>query len=185
VYDLFTPPEIFYDVSLGQFTVTPPVTKVPKAQPEEPNLSGELLAGAQVAEVTQSLFRLQLIGYVKSHSECIGLFENRVTGEVLLAPSGREIPGLGLLIENIDLRRIEVPRSGDTDMFALSTVASIRDLATGELITLTTAERCLGSTARAPLVASNPTQREAGEGDMWEIEGVAKSESAETSVPSL
>lgn len=173
VYDLFTPPEIFYDATLGKFTVTSPVTLLIEDQPGAPE--GEQFTGLQVVDVKQVPFRLQLIGYVKTDHGYTGLFENRNTGGVLLASKGGILLELGLVIEDIDVRREEMSVSGKMAETQLLAVASIRDVGTGELVVLTTAARCFARQARATLVAfgPSPTQREVGEGDVWEIGGVA------------
>ena len=172
VYDLFTPPEIFYDAKLETFTVTPPVTTIAADQLHAPDAGEEVFAGLQVVEVKQVLFRLQLIGFVKTDRDYIGVFENRVTGEVRLAPRMHAFSELGLVIEDIDVRRNEI--SEDTGASQLVAVARIRDTATGELVTLSTASRCFAPTARATLIAFAPsqTERDVGEGDLWEIDGV-------------
>lgn len=172
VYDLFTPPEIFYDARLAKFTVTSPVTELAEDKSGAPD--GELFADLRVVDVKQIPFRLQLIGYVKTNDGYTGLFENRTTGGVLLAPQGRILPELGLVIEGIDLRPDEMSVSGKMAGSQLLAVASIRDAETGELVVLTTAAQCFAPKARATLVAfdPSPTQREVEEGDVWEIGGV-------------
>ena len=172
IYDVFTPPEIFYDSRLASFTVTPPVTLLAENQSKPPD--GDRFAGLHVVEVKQTPFRLQLIGYLKTSNECMGLFENRVTGAVLLASKSRTLPELGLVIESIGVRRDEIIGSGNPAGSQLVAVASIRDVVTNELITLSTAARCFAPNARATLVGFNPepSEREVGEGDAWEIEGV-------------
>src|SRR5438876_1315451 len=76
VYDVFTPPEIFYDARLRAFSVTPPTTAI--ARDEQGGSPGVAAApmNIQLVGVKRALFRLQLIGFVGTDGGYLGLFEN-------------------------------------------------------------------------------------------------------------
>ena len=173
VYDVFTPPEIFFDARLKEFTVTPPTTAIAH---DETATAVQLPAslGVQLIGVKRTLFRLQLIGFVESERGYQGLFENTLTSETFLAVKGRVVPALNLVIEDVDVRArpVSLPESMTTQQ-TLAT-ASVRDVLSGETIALTTAERCYAAAPRATLITGIAVmaQRDVCNGDVIEVDGV-------------
>jgi hypothetical protein len=172
VYDVFTPPEIFYDAHLKRFRVTPPITEVQRARSQDLNVPVEIPFGLRLVAVKRMPFRLQLIGFAKTATGDSGLFENKVTGEVFLAVRGETVSGLSLVIEEIEVLRVYLSADGSTN-YKPQARALIRDLSTNESITLTSAERLFSDTARATLETegASGTQREVGAGDLIEVNG--------------
>ncbi len=165
-YDLFTPPEIFYDAVSKRFTVSPPRTtlgedKTASDEPADPLI--ELLA------VKPTLYRLQLIGYVGTKSGYLGLFENDASHETFLAAVSQNPAGLDLDIEsfNVGLAPVALSEGGTRQPIA---TASVRDHATHQLVRLTTTERCYAK-ARAILRLDRGTPREVCAGDMLQLNG--------------
>jgi hypothetical protein len=114
-----------------------------------------------------------LIGFVKTATSCLGLFENRVTSEVFLAARGETVPGLLLTIEEIEVSRAHSSADGATN-YQPRARALIREQSTNESISLTSTERLFSDTARAVLETEgmNGTRREVGAGDLIESNGV-------------
>jgi hypothetical protein len=173
IYDVFTPPEIFYDESLKEFRVTPQAV----LRSDSPaSATGEMDAppDLELVDVKWAMFRLQLIGYFTSGGEVLGLFENRITSETFLARSGRALPELGLVVSNVELQARRLSLADNTAINHQLAVAVIRDQLTGEAITLNSNERCFSTDATA-IIATNDAlgaQREFREGGLIGVGGV-------------
>ena len=133
IYDMFTPPEIFYNPRSQLFTVKPPPSGTDEATEEA--------FGLELVGVRPEPFRLQLIGYVGGEGNWRGTFQNLVTGEVFIADAGRRVPDLALSIRSLDVRSVSVtlPNSMTTQQRVASAV--IQDERTGRDLTLTHRER--------------------------------------------
>ncbi|MBC8008732.1 MAG: hypothetical protein H7067_01385 [Burkholderiales bacterium] len=132
LFDVFTPPVIYYNVQTKKFTVEPPVINVvsvigdPLTPPPPPPDFG-----LQLVKVTQPLFRLQLVGYVGEGASARGNFENQLTGDIIFGTKGKKLPDLNLEIVSFsaDRRRIQV--DGGTELVVVEAVATVRDTVTG------------------------------------------------------
>jgi len=155
VFDVFTPPEIFYHPASQQFYVK----AVPS--PIEPSVLANSLAEPQdetppaprLLNVRRETYPLQLRGYIggtegdgfagESVGLLLGLFENAESGETLLLRRGDRVGELG--IEVLDLR-LEARPFADSESMTLRdlrAIATIRD-AQGELRELREGERTEG-----------------------------------------
>ena len=172
IYDLFTPPEIYYDVPARRFSVSPPRTSL-NAASEPHRETATPLAGVLLRNVSPNLYRLQLVGFFQSGSSDLGLFQNVVTGETFIAARGRVVSALSVVIQFVDVGTQR--ERGPVDSLAQKTVATatIKDQITGELVCLSTEERCYAASARACLeLVETPTQiREVVSGDSLEVNG--------------
>jgi hypothetical protein len=132
LYDLFTPPEIFYSTRTRQFAVSAPLTG---------DEAAEAPFGLELVSVRPEPFRLQLIGYVGGAGEARGIFENRRTGEVFLASAGHRVADLALEIKAFNVRAevIVIPES--TSFSQRVATATIHDLRAKRDLTLTQRER--------------------------------------------
>lgn len=172
IYDLFTPPEIFYDADSREFEV-----KAPTMTGTDGN-SGSRVAQAeapfclQLIEVKRALFRLQLIGFIKTSAEHFGLFENTVSAEISLAREGAVLPQLGLLVEKFDVQAQEVSTHEMMTTHQTRATAVVRDQLTGQTTKLTSSERYFDPRLRAILVTigESETNREVSEGDLLEVD---------------
>jgi len=100
VFDVFTPPVIYYDRGTGGFSDSPPELTAP--------LEPEILAkpfGIKLVRVVRDPYRLQLIGYSGTEAEPLGIFRNNVTGAGVVARAGEVFPELGLEIRGLVVRR--------------------------------------------------------------------------------
>ncbi len=134
IYDVFTPPEIYYDARAGEFAI----------RPESSGTEARALAapaGIELVAVKRALFPLQLLGFVGGEGHVMGSFENIRTGEVFLAGACRKLPALGLAITNFTVQRRPVPIADGTTSSQWVGRAGVRDERTGRLTLLTTGER--------------------------------------------
>ncbi|HVU24843.1 MAG TPA: hypothetical protein VHE13_12025 [Opitutus sp.] len=167
VYDVFTPPEIFYDARTKAFSITPPevapALPVPVAAP----------FGLELRSVSQPLFRLQLVGFAGGEGNYRGLFENMVTTETFLATGGRRLPELGLVIESLEVRDTPVALPESMTTVRRVATARVRDERTGESLSLTDGGRMYVAAPVATVAASgeDATPREVREGDSFELGG--------------
>lgn len=158
VYDMFTPPEIFYNLRSQLFTVKPPPSGVDEAPVEA--------FGLELVGVRPEPFRLQLIGYVGGEGNWRGTFENLVSGEVFLAAAGRRVADLALSIRSLDVQAASVvlPDSMTTQQRVATAV--VRDERTGRDITLTHRERRFtGGLAALVAAPGDPAPRELRQGE--------------------
>jgi len=162
VFDIFTPPEIFYHPVQQQFYVkAAPV-------PTEPSVLANSLAESQRGErsaprllnVRREDYPLQLMGYIgdtgrdgfegESVGLLWGLFENHESGETLLLREGDRAESLGIDVLDFGL---EVRPFADSEIMTLRdlrAVATIRD-ARGEWRRLYEGERAEGHALVAQL----------------------------------
>jgi len=131
VYDVFTPPEIYYDPRSKEFTVTPP--RAPAA--ELPDDDGPAPA------VRPTAFRLQLVGFVGGEGNYLGTFENLGTTEHILARGGRALPELGLTIRDFQVKSVRRESADSMAANELVATAVVRDERTGADVVLTNLER--------------------------------------------
>ena len=137
VYDVFTPPEIYYDLANKRFTVTPPAG--PKdtlpPHPAQP-------FGVELVQVKQDAFRLQLVGYTGKPGNYRGTFENAVTGKTIIGQAGKKIADLELTIVSFEVKQNRtVQGTGKTVIIETEAVAQVSDDKTGEIFNLTNKSR--------------------------------------------
>ena len=166
VYEVFTPPEIFYNAVAKQFTVSPPVASRP---PAVAATAGDDSAafGLVLLSVKRAPFRLQLVGYAGDAGEYAGIFENIATGETLLARRGRHLSALELKIEAFDVRRTAVSVVDSMTTFQPVACAMVRDERTGTSVILTNSVRCYTDSMIATVakIGDPAAPREVREGD--------------------
>jgi hypothetical protein len=151
-YEVFSPPEIFYDASSRRFTVAGM-----RVAPAIATASTEAAPfGLTLLAVRRGRFRLQLVGFAGGEGDYRGVFKNRETTGVLLAGAGRDLPKLGLTIDRFEVRRTEVRLPKSMTIHRLVATAFVRDARTGETVTLTSAAPC----TTASLVATVTTAAE-------------------------
>lgn len=125
VYDVFTPPFIYYNPVTLQFTVSPPEFERP-VEFKDDSFALELL------EVRPQPFRLQLVGYVGRDGEYLATFESVSTGETMTGRPGKRFDDLGITLRSFELRQERVSSGGGTPVFDAVAVATVHDEETGE-----------------------------------------------------
>lgn len=125
-YDVFTPPEIYYDGTARKFSVKPP----PPGDLEAGDPGGpELLA------VKAQPYRLQLAGYFGHPGDNIGAFISRDGRDSILAKPGQRIADLGLVLRSLEVKQTPAPD------LRLVAEAVVHDEVTGTDVTLDSRER--------------------------------------------
>ncbi|HUG10998.1 MAG TPA: hypothetical protein VMM36_08290 [Opitutaceae bacterium] len=130
VFDVFTPPVIYYDVANHKFSVTPPDTEPGEAR------GLENAFGIELVEVKRTPYRIQLVGYVGSEGDYIATFEDVEAGETFLARPGRTIEGPGVMLRSFAVEKIRDDSGGGTAVQDTRATAIIRDLRQNRDVTL-------------------------------------------------
>jgi hypothetical protein len=144
VYDVFTPPEIYYDSTTKQFTVTVPTVGPVTSPPVAP-------FGIELVQVRPDAFRLQLIGYVGSEGDYRGTFENTLSGETIIGRAGKVIPDLNLTIKSFEVKQKTVVTEESMPVRYTEASAVVVDNQTGNEVTLTNRKRYISGTPFAVL----------------------------------
>ncbi len=134
IYEVFAPPEIYYDARANRFAVAAPGEAVAVDQADEP-------VGLELVAVKPQLFPLQLVGYVGGEGHYLGSFENRLTGEMFLAGAERQVATLNLEITDFAVQRSTDPATGSSFTNQPVAKAVVRELRSGRVTTLTSDER--------------------------------------------
>ena len=134
IFDVFTPPVLYYNPASREFTVTPPELVASNARDPWKAFEIELL------EVRQRPYRLQLIGYASQDGDYVASFEYIPTGEVLLARAGKRLAEAGVKVLSFEVKQMEVEQEGSMPIFESVGVARLHDYESGEDIYLTNLE---------------------------------------------
>jgi hypothetical protein len=135
IYNVFTPPKIFYNTQTKQFTVIPPeqVTVDPiGTTPVGPVIPTVIRPDLELVKVTQPLFRLQLVGYIGSEGNYRGTFNNELTGKTFFGTTGRKVPELNLEIINFEAKRRKVVVAGGSTIIEVTAFAVVKDTESGK-----------------------------------------------------
>ena len=158
VYDVFTPPEIYYDSNTKQFSVTvpPPPVVGPVVSPP---------FGVEFVQVRPDSFRLQLIGYIGGEGDYRGTFENTLSGETIIGRAGKVIPDLDLTIKTFDVKQKTIESEESMPVRYTEATAVVVDNKTGDEVTLTNRKRYVTGTPFAVLKvdgSAEPIQHKVG-----------------------
>ena len=171
IYNVFTPPKIYYNTYSKQFTVIPPELYVapvevgPLAPPPPPRPAIELVS------VTQPLFRLQLVGYIGNEGNYRGTFNNETTGKTFFGTSGRKIPELNLEIVTFEAKRRKVVVAGGSTIVDFVAYAVVRDAVTGREYMLHHDKRLPEGPLVATVKLTDGSIKDVKTGDRLESEG--------------
>lgn len=160
IYDAFTPPEIYYNARTKQFTVRPPSSLADEESEEA--------FGIELIAVRPEPFRLQLIGFAGDEGNWRGMFENLLTGEIIVAAAGRRVPNLALTIKSLEVQPqpILLPQSMTTRQRVATAV--VHDERIRQDVTLTHRERKFTGTVTAFIaVAGQKGTREVRPDDVF------------------
>lgn len=138
-YDVFTPPQIRYEPRSGRLTVMPDET-APTAH-EATRVLGDPDFRMTLKRIEPEPFRLQLLGVVGMREAPRGVFENVLSGEVLLLGAQSSVGALALTVEQVFVERSRAADAGDSPPPVPVAKAIVRDERTGARMTLTTAAR--------------------------------------------
>ncbi|MDI1337580.1 MAG: hypothetical protein PSU94_15465 [Lacunisphaera sp.] len=161
LYEVFTPPVIYYNTLARSFTVTPPM------YPGETNTP----FGLELLAVKQEQFRLQLVGYFGAPGDYLAAFTSSRQPETLLARAGRHFEGLGLILKSFDVRKITVVHNDPWPVYDIAALAVLTDEETGADVVLDSRARKFTDTPLAVLQAlTGGPRREVREGDTFDDE---------------
>lgn len=161
VFELFTPPIVYYHPATRSFTVVPP-----KARPET-----TLAFGLELLDVKRELYRLQLVGYVGAPGNYVAAFVSPKLPETLLARTGRHFDELGLSLADFEVRKVNVSDDPAMPAYEFAAIATLRDERTGGDVTLDSRVRKFTDAPLALLrLGAEPKPREVREGDVIEEE---------------
>jgi hypothetical protein len=136
VFDVFTPPVIFYNRETERFSVT---------RPEADLFAAEDAAGApfgiQLLRVEPELYRLQIVGYAGYDGDEWGIFQNEETGEGFVAQAGARLDDLGLEVRAMSVRREDLIVPDSMPLREIVGVAEIWDPNTQEVVRLSSSGR--------------------------------------------
>jgi|TARA_B110000467_G_scaffold164838_1_gene196072 hypothetical protein len=134
VFDVFTPPVLYYNPASREFTVTSP--ELVSANERDPWKAFEI----ELLEVRQRPYRLQLVGYAGNDGDYLASFEYIPTGEGLLARAGKLLSEAGVKILSFEVKQMEVEQEGSMPVFENVGVARLHDYESGQEIFLTNLE---------------------------------------------
>jgi hypothetical protein len=125
IFDIFTPPVIYYDEETRTFTVTPPF---PNEESREDTFELELI------EVVPQPYRFQLVSYAGSSGNYLLTLENLDTGTDVFCVPGETLSEHGLRISSFhEIRMVaESTQAGATEAFDLVGEALVEDVLTGK-----------------------------------------------------
>jgi hypothetical protein len=156
VYEVFTPPAIYYNALARSFTLSPPGGEA----------GGALAFGFELLGVELEPYRLQLAGYYGDSGDLVGAFTSRQVAAPLFGRNGRHFPELRLTLRSIEIQRIETGRPGPVPAFEVAAVATLFDEEAGQEVTLDSRAHRLTDVPLARLkLASERRPREVREGE--------------------
>lgn len=159
LYEVFTPPVIYYNALARSFTVTPPTRPGEVATP----------FGLELLAVRLEQYRLQLVGYVGGPGDYVAAFTSSATPETLLAHEGRRFENLGLTLKSFEVKKVLVAHDDPWPVYDIAALAVLTDEKTGRDVVLDNRTRKLTDTPLAVLrlQAGDTKPRELHEGDTF------------------
>lgn len=134
IFDVFTPPVLYYNPASREFTVTSPEISNSKAR--DPWKAFEI----ELVEVRQRPYRLQLVGYAGESGNYMAYFEFLNTSELLLAKPGKLLVEAGVKVLSFEVKQMEVEQEGSMPVFEKVGVARLFDYESNEEVYLTNLE---------------------------------------------
>lgn len=141
LYEVFTPPVIYYNTLAKSFAVTPPLNLADGGTPFE----------LELLEVKLEPYRLQLAGYFGEPGDYLAAFVSPEVPETLLARKGRHFDRLGLTLKSFEVKKVVVAHTDPWPVYDVAALAVLRDEKTGEEVVLDSRSRKLTTTPLAVL----------------------------------
>lgn len=159
LYEVFTPPVIYYNALAKSFTVAPPVNLADGGAP----------FGLELLDVKFEPYRLQLVGYFGEPGDYLAAFVSPNQPETWLARSGRRFDQLGLTLKSFDVRKIVVAHTDAWPVYDVAALAVLFDEKSGTEVVLDSRARKLTDTPFVVLrlVADGSAPRTLHEGDTF------------------
>jgi hypothetical protein len=159
LYEVFTPPVIYYNTLARSFAVTPPMHLT----------DGGMPFGLELLDVKLEPYRLQLVGYFGGPDDYLAAFVSGDQPETLLARSGRHFEELGLTLRSFDVKKVVVAHTDAWPVYDVAALAVLFDEKTGTEVVLDSRARKLTDTPLAVLrlSAAGGPPRTLHEGDTF------------------
>ena len=138
-YEVFTPPDIFYDVANGRLSATGVKANAEASRIQDSDT--RTAAAFALVRVKAEPYRVQLVGFVATGAGDLGVFEEVATSGVVLAGAGKRISGAEVVVETLVIERSERAWPDSMAVRAPVAKAKVRDERSGETIWLTSSER--------------------------------------------
>jgi hypothetical protein len=167
LYEVFTPPIIYYNTGARSFAVSPPQYPTLTEQP------GGLVFGLELLAVKLEPYRLQLLGYFGEPGDYLAAFGGSRSPETLLARTGRRFEQLGLTLKSFEVRKVTVESGAAGPVYDVAALAVLQDEQTGAEVVLDSRSRKLTDTPMAvfKLPGATGRPRELHEGDTFDDDG--------------
>ncbi len=135
VFDVFTPPVIYYDSMAQTFAVTPPTLRGP-----ETDTGAWARFEVELIEVRMRPYRFQLVGYSGEPGNYVAYLESAETGALHLLREGAEVPSAEARLLSFQEQQIAI--AGEDSMPVVQTVgiARLLDARLGRELSLTNLE---------------------------------------------
>lgn len=160
VYEVFTPPVIYYNATARSFAVTPPHYAAEAT---------DTVFGLELLAVKLAPYRLQLAGYFGGPGDYLAAFVSSEIPQTLLGREGRRFGELGLTLKSFDVRKVPVESDTPGPVFDIAAQAVLHDEHTGEDVVLDSRTPKLTDTPLAVFQApgGKGRPRELHEGDTF------------------
>lgn len=159
VYELFTPPVIYYNAAARSFAVT---------RSDSTRREVEAAFGGQLLAVRLEPYRLQLTGYFGSAEDYVAAFAVSGSSEVVLARAGQRFEQLGLTLKSFEVRKVRLDHNDPWPIYDVAGLATLHDDRTGIEVVLDSRTRKLTDTPMAVMqLPDRGKARELHEGDTW------------------
>lgn len=134
VFDVFTPPVIYYDRETGRFSVSPPEVTAPGDE--------DVLAkpfGVALLRVVRQPYRLQLVGYSGTTEEPLGIFADQISGDGIVARAGDAFSSLELELRSLVIQREDLIVPHSMPLREIVAVADVWDTKARKMVRLSSA----------------------------------------------
>ncbi len=158
LYEVFTPPVVYYNTLARTFSVTPPSYAD----------GGAAAFGLELLDVKRELYRLQLAGYFGGPGDYLAAFVSPLTPETLLGREGRRFEELGLTLRSFEVKKIVVDHLDAQPVYDVAAFATLHDEQGGVDVVLDSRARKHTGTPLAVLrltLGGAAAPREVREGD--------------------
>lgn len=161
LYEVFTPPVIYYHAAARTFAVTPPHYA--------PAGTAETVFGLELLAVKRAPYRLQLAGYFGAPGDYLAAFVSSEVPQTLLARAGRRFEELGLTLKSFDVRKVAVEADSPGPVYDIAALAVLFDEEAGTEVLLDSRSTKLTDTPLAVFQAPDGKgrPRELQEGDTF------------------
>ncbi len=163
LYEVFTPPVIYYNTLAGSFTVTPPHNFAEGGTP----------FGLELIDVKLEPYRLQLVGYFGGPGDYLAAFVSPDLPGTILAREGHRFENLGLTLKSFDVKKVAVDHIDVWPVCDVAALAVLEDEKTGADVVLDSRTRKLTDSRLAVLhlLVEDVQTSELHEGDTFSAEG--------------